>query len=293
MPLKQTIFAYEVDKSPRSLFTVREDLREDIPEKFGELTITLTHAELFGFAEDVYRPKTIQQKYSIHPSIKSDRYTTFKHTIVLNDRIEQTTAFLSDAIKKKNGFAIVYVRLNPDLRNDRYAIPSDAENVISLGEIDPISHTLIHGILVCHKDLDFGASENPHLQVYDVIFNQCKLIVLHYLAPLPSSSEGQIEHLMTTPPEKIAGQREKRLMQHAMKGRTKAVASGVFAGLLGLMVLKEIRRILPSISDPALRARLESDEVLLSSGTREFQKKIRTGQPATRTLTARKPATRR
>jgi hypothetical protein len=103
----------ESDARTRQLFSVVE-------KNNGELTIPINAAELFvsGGIEKRVR----EHRYSIHPSPKSQNYTTIKQTVELENNERVTTVSLTDAVKKRNGFSIIYVRRCQNLMNEKYPV---------------------------------------------------------------------------------------------------------------------------------------------------------------------------
>jgi hypothetical protein len=135
MALHRTRYAVRIGGSLRILFTVLEKANGEliIPTKTGER------------AENNLGPRLLEQRYSVHPSPQSSEFTTIKQTVNTDDGKTETSVILTDAVKLKTGFAIVFVRRVQDLTPERYAIQSTNrknERTFVIADLDPVLHTL-------------------------------------------------------------------------------------------------------------------------------------------------------
>jgi hypothetical protein len=108
----------------------------------GELIIPTKTGER---AENNLGPRLLEQRYSVHPSPQSSEFTTIKQTVNTDDGKTETSVILTDAVKLKTGFAIVFVRRVQDLTPERYAIQSTNrknERTFVIADLDPVLHTL-------------------------------------------------------------------------------------------------------------------------------------------------------
>ena len=62
----------------------------------------------------------LEQRFSIHPSLKSAEFTTVKHTTNLADGKRIVHTALTDAVKGKTGFFMIFARRAPIMSADKY-----------------------------------------------------------------------------------------------------------------------------------------------------------------------------
>lgn len=116
------------------------------------LIIAPRHAEFErGFFSEVKEsdPKIINQKFSIHPSLKSkNNITVIKQTITTSDGNTETPALYTKAIKSGQ-FAFIYSSRCADLSLDHYQIKqTEREVFIDIGNYDPTKCSLYYTVII-------------------------------------------------------------------------------------------------------------------------------------------------
>jgi hypothetical protein len=162
MPLARTIFAIEMQSGLRPLFSVLE-------KSSGELIIPVNARQKFGPDPSV-GPPILEQRYSIHPSLRSADYTTIKQTTKLADGRQITNAIVTDAVKKSTGFALIFIRRMSNMNHNGRRISEHDKQIrqILVPGYDPEIYTLMHGLLVGPPDMAFDSSSTK--TYYTVLF---------------------------------------------------------------------------------------------------------------------------
>jgi hypothetical protein len=170
-------FTTRVEEKPRVLFSVLE-------KKNGELIIPVRSAERYGHTYSSAIP-ILEQRFSIHPSLKSKDYTTIKHTTNLVDGTQVSSVALTDAIKLRTGFSIVYVKRVQDLSPEKYLLSeadANSSTLIKLPPIKPPTEMLFYGLLVGPIEIEFKAKD-PDVLVIQHCFKPISHRRTCYLVP--------------------------------------------------------------------------------------------------------------
>ncbi|MBR0839627.1 hypothetical protein JQ607_05415 [Bradyrhizobium liaoningense] len=217
-----------VDGKFRRLLSIAENSK-------NELTIGIQSAATYEFSPG--GPQIIQQKYTVHASLDSPTYNTITHTLVLSDGQRLRSYAVTDAIKTKSGFALLFSRRCPDLSLDRYLLQNAKAFVpVVLGTYDTKSMTPVHAVFVGAADTEFDTSLASDFMVHQIVFNQTRLVIVHGAFPLPSHSTGDLSHIQTFKPEDAPPEIQD-LLWNLMKGWSSQVcldaAQAIFKGLFG------------------------------------------------------------
>jgi hypothetical protein len=168
----------------------------------SDVTIILKHAD--HYEHDISDPGTriVTQRYSLHVSPQSHDYSTVKHTMELENGQRLTSAHVTSVVKENAGrFAILFSRLTPDLRADKYKIGIKDKAVIhNFGEYDPRLFTFSHCLMLGPIDHLFPTYPGD-FNTNQFIFGQFRIVLLWSFLTLPSSSAGRLVHNLTVPPE--------------------------------------------------------------------------------------------
>jgi hypothetical protein len=228
-----TRFAVTVPGGIRTLFSVVE-------KQSGELIIPIKGADHVG-PDPQIGDVVVENRISIHPSTKSEQYNVIKLTTI-SARGEVTTAVsLTDAVKLKNGFGVIFSR-----RCQRF-VASDAEHMredertYALAEIDPSMFNLMHAVFVGHPDTAFDA-RHPDIVVNEFGFKMFKLVAMASVYPLPSHHTTEFLHTVTLPPEQAVDQEV--LRRFVMTGRSPEVCIMQYRNSVTLLIARFIRHIL-------------------------------------------------
>lgn len=258
MPLHRTKFTVRVSGASRLLFTV-------IEKENGEIILATENA-----GRDKERQSAIlEQRFSIHPSPRSLTYTTVKRTQNTADGHTATSVMLTDAVKRKNGFALVLVRRVQDLRPAKYkiAITKECERGYVLGEYDPAHYTFYLGLFLGHPDVNFDARV-PQGVVHEFRFKRFKLVLLETLLETPSHSSTQYGTAVTLDPDNLSltsTEDGKELLRSFMSGKNPEVCVRQYLRTMMTLIKNFWEMVLPEL-DGEEQIRYAKDWIEAASG---------------------------
>ena len=239
MPRNRTRFCVSVDGRPRELFAVTED-------NSGRLTLTIRSAG--HLADGSVRIPTEFHKISVHPNPKSERFNTVHLTWKLTNGEVIERHLLTDAVKKRTGFAHIYIRRCPHLGQEALA-PSDegrpTTKLIIVDDHDPERFIFIHSILIGSPNNEFPSFPGMLPRVTQYAFKNFRVIVLSAQIILRSIRSGAFIYLFTMAHEELRGEWTRRIVGELMQGRAPdecAIEFRVGASELVLVVLESSRQ---------------------------------------------------
>jgi hypothetical protein len=277
----ETLFTIDVEGEPRLLFKVKENLRTT-ESHYGNLTIPIAHSETFGFPNESRIP--IQsQKYSVHPTVQSPDFTMIKLTIELANKVELTTVGMTDAVKKRNGYSLLYMRRCPDLRPQRYRVnrKDAATEKVSIGSFDPTNSCLTHAVYLGHRDEVFPPSSNPRIAIHQKAFHLYRIVVLSGLTALFATRYGELAHSMTYSPERASDPAARKALRTFMAGKSAERQLELFAQGGDWLLMRAILNVIPHIKGPELEFARRWVR-LLNQASAEFQRTTLRGLPRVR-----------
>jgi hypothetical protein len=239
MPLARTIFAVEMQSGLRPLFSVLE-------KASGELIIPVNAGQKFGPDPSV-GPTILEQRYSIHPSLRSADYTTIKLTTNLGDGRQITNAVVTDAVKKSTGFAMIFIRRMSNMDDSLHRISESDKAKASIQVIpgyDPENFTLIHGLLIGPPDLPFNSS-NAKISVTQHFFKRFSIVIPAGLVPYPSNNTIDLAQVQTLRPELAETPDDE-----VMAGKSPAVCERQFEFGVRYVMKYHLTQRLPELRDP-------------------------------------------
>lgn len=255
MPRHITRFMFRTPKGLRTLFSV-------IEKSNGELTITLKSGGYFG-SKPQDGARVLEQRYSIHTSIKSADYNVMKLTMTIEDGRSLTLAALTDAVKKQKGFSILLARRCEDLSRVDGDHPSANDRIVALGEYDPAGANLYFGIFIGHPNSDFDATHQG-IVFSQFPFNNFKIVIACSFFELPSYHTTEVLHSLTFPPESDPEGEE--ALRFLMTGRTPEVCVSQYSNAKRLLARRLIEDVLEHEKlEPETIAMLRSDLALIGS----------------------------
>jgi hypothetical protein len=252
MPYNTTRFAIRIPGGIRTLFKV-------IEKSSGEIIISIKGGTFYGYQNDgAPGPRVLEERYSLHPSPKSKEFNVFKHTLNLEGGRSITTAALTDAIKLKNGFSIVFARRCQRLSDGPAEQPKTNEQTFVLAEYDESMFNLMHAIFVGHPDSNFDAKD-PDIIANSFPFRMFQIVVTASLYALPSHSSTELLHSLTLRPEDEEVQYEER--RFLMRGRSPTICLEQYRNSVRLLASRFIKLILRTEIDldPKTVEMLEGD----------------------------------
>jgi hypothetical protein len=282
MPLLRTRFAVRVGGLPRMQFSILE-------KQNGELLVPSRTAER---AESNLGPRILEQRYSIHPSPQSAEFTTIKQTINTEDGKTETSAILTDAVKLKTGFAVVFVRRVQDLTPERYALRDTKkkhERTVFLADLDPKQHTMFFGLFVGHPDTPFEALPND-VVVSHFPFKKFKIIILATAKLMPVHYTTDYSHAITLAPEMVHDAQSKAVFRYQMQGKSAAICLRQFHNSVTMLekMLWEKALLEPGLTEPHI-VEFIKDRINELSYVTTTSLELGTGQQSIRMLGDGKP----
>jgi hypothetical protein len=229
VPEPKTIkFSIEADGAPRLLFSLRESSNKDV-------MLIIRPGGFFGDGPEPTN-EVLEQRYSIHRSASSADYNTIVHTIKLAGGNVYRLSHLTDAIKKRSGFAHVYSRLCPWLDTDQFAASEkDKQFLMSLGAYETGRFTLVHSVFVGACDQEFECELPRDTNLAQKQFCFLRVVVLWSFLTLPSHAEGYLMHGHTIKPELVPDPVAQEELRKQMRGRSENDCLGLFAASKSLM----------------------------------------------------------
>lgn len=244
MPLYRTRFAARIGGIPRILFSI-------IEKQNGELLLVpKTGARM----ETHDGPLLLEQRYSIHPSPNSAEFTTIKQTLNAANGQSITSVVLTDAVKKKSGFSILFVRRVQDLASDRYTLKESTkkyERTFVLADYDPNLYTMLFGVLIGHPETIFDASASG-IVVSHFPFQRFKIILLTSIIMMPSHWTTQYTHAVTLPPETPTQGMSPEVLRYQMAGKSPDICIAQYQNSLKTLVRNFWIAVLPELTRPEL-----------------------------------------
>jgi hypothetical protein len=244
MPLYRTRFAARIGGTPRILFSI-------IEKQNGELILVPKHGERMETHDG---PKILEQRFSIHPSPNSLEFTTIKQTLNAEDGQSVTSVVLTDAVKKKTGFQILFVRRVQNLLSERYILKPSAkkfERSFVLADYDPELYTMFFGILLGHPDTPFDVKMND-VVVSHFPFSRFKIVLLTSIAMIPSHWTTSYAHAVTLPLENAPAGITPDTMRYQMTGKGPEICLVQYMNSIKTLVHGFWHMVLPELTRPEL-----------------------------------------
>lgn len=245
----RTIFAVRVAAgAPRTLFSV-------IEKENGELFLIPKAAE----RAEIGGPLIQEQRFSIHLSSKSADYNTVKQTLRTSDGKTETSVMLTDAVKLRNGFSVLFVRRAQDLRDTRYnPKEAEADRVHVLADYDPAFYSLYFGVFVGHPDTDFD-TRTGGVAVSQFHFKLFKIIVLTSLDGWPSHFSSHVATAITFAPGIVDDVPAKDMLRHHMGGKSSQICLHQYINSVKTLIKLYWEAVLPELDDPDLIALAQAE----------------------------------
>lgn len=206
MPLLNGVVTIDACGQPRSVCVLEENPK-------GDLYIRLRSGRQVGFPPNATRLR--QSRFSIHPSDESPNFSTIKHTVELQGQPITTTVAITDAVKKKTGFATIFSRRCSAMGEARYDVSSNLTN-LSIGSFNPREQTPIMHVLVGAPDVTFH-SPSGGIDVYTFLSNRFQLVVCVDYLPYPANASELLIINRTFAPEIFADEDGEGKMQAIMR----------------------------------------------------------------------------
>ena len=213
MPLGRTIHTVNVAGKPRVLFSILE-------KPNGELIVPFRLLERRG-ANYMTGTPILEQRFSIHPSLKSAEFTTVKHTTNLADGKRIVHTALTDAVKGKTGFFMIFARRAPIMSADKYLLSERDRNrstIVDLPEYNQATHTLFYSLFVGPNEIEFRGPENREVIVKQYSLKRFRIVFVAGLLSLPSVHSSEFMHILTMDPSLSSDTSEQEVWRGRMRG---------------------------------------------------------------------------
>lgn len=170
---KEITVGFSLRKKKAKILAVKE--RDN-----GDLVIALNRAQYYREANNIASPNSpeiLQQKYSVHQSLKSTNdINTLTHTIELSNGEKIETSHYTQAIKRFKKFAPIFGALSPSLNSERFALNAGKGETLILGSHNPKSSLIFYMVCVAEKGTQDNFSELG--EIY--LFSSRKLSFTHF-----------------------------------------------------------------------------------------------------------------
>src|SRR4051812_17001800 len=144
-------FTITTEDGPRSLFTVNE-------RRNGDLVLDLKPPPFFRLPGGATPHRIERQKYSVHRSLQTAEGNTITQRTFYSDREPSSHYHFTRALKQHNGFAPLFIRRYPDLRQ-LTPLPTSAADRVDLGEVEAEHFQLILGVYIANADREFSETD--------------------------------------------------------------------------------------------------------------------------------------
>jgi hypothetical protein len=205
--LRKIRFVINAGQKPRLLFSVLE-------RRNGDLILVVRTAERIGYDHRGNPDDAIlEQRYSIHVSPNSEEYSTIKQTLNTADGQSRNSWQLTNAIKKRTGFAMIYGRRPCRLDIKRFELePNDKNEMCDLGSFDQQKRNLVYLVFIGHPDRPFIKSYGVGWRVVQRNFSNFRIVVLYHVMPLPPHrTSSAVGHVSTYSPSNPVTDKEELL----------------------------------------------------------------------------------
>lgn len=278
MPRNTTRYGVRVAGGFRTLFTI-------IEKPGGELIIPIKGAERSG-SDWSSGKKVLEQRYSIHPSPKSAEFNVLKLTINLEGGESISTVALTDAVKAKRGFSILFARRCQTFADSPPEVINPKQQTYALAEFDPTMFNLMHAVFVGSADSEFDARDE-NIVINSWTFEKFKIVVMASLYMLPSHHTTEMLHALTLPPETAKQQEEVR--RFLMQGRSPEVCLEQYRNSVKLLARRFLNMILETEKlDPKTVEMIRNDLAKIGEvGLTDIE--LESGRPRVHMLTSGAP----
>jgi hypothetical protein len=245
MSLTRTRFAVRIGGKSRILFSILE-------KPNGELIVPSKTAEK---ADNSDGPRLLEQRYSIHPSPKSSEFTMVKQTLNTVDGKTEDSVVLTDAVKLKTGFSIIFVRRVQSLSSDRYVIEATKkqdERTVVLADFDESLNSFFFGVFLGHPDTPFDIPSDDRVVVNHFYFKKFKIILLATVMQIPSHYTTDYSHAVTFRPQSVSDPQSQEVMRYQMQGKPAAICLQQFNNSVKMLAKILWERALLELTEPDL-----------------------------------------
>lgn len=234
-------------------------------------------------------PEILEQRFSIHPSPRSADYTTIKQTLNTADGKSQTSAMLTDAVKRKNGYSILFARRVQDLRDAKYILPLTGKprRIYTLAEYNPEFHCLYFAVFLGHPDSVFDARSDG-IVVSHFPFREFKIVILMSLDGWPSHSSTHYTTAVTVAPEITEDDATKAVLRSHMAGKSPEICLHQYLNSLKTLIRLYWEAVLPELDNPEL-IKLAHEKIAEVSDVELTEVKLGTETLSTHMLSGGKP----
>ncbi len=193
-------FAFNIDGSPRNILSVGQ-------KACGDLILNLKPSKQFRDVDSLDgKDDVIEQRYSIHASTQSkDGIDVIKQTLKLANGEIINTRHYTTAMKAGNSFAPIFIRRCPNLSIERYKITNQKAKIIKLADYDHNLFMPIFMVMVSRFNREFVLPSFDNYSLTQHEFSLFRLVIIWcFLGPILPHHTGELVHVITIPPSKLA-----------------------------------------------------------------------------------------
>jgi hypothetical protein len=223
----------EVNQHQRVLFKIREKAN-------GGLTLLLRHGEHFRSYDKPMElgARTSVQRLSIQATGSSSDGNLIHQTLT-TDSGTIDKYYWTEAIKQKQGFSLLFSKLNPTLDHDRYKLKENHKTeIVSVGHYDPKMFVLCYAVLVSAPEREFSTYYAGWFRYAQVQFRNFRVVVLISFLSLPSDSFGDLIHSQSSRDDAKENEELALHLKEFQRGHDEAWCADHFSYHLRLLLAK-------------------------------------------------------
>jgi hypothetical protein len=165
----------------------------------------------------------VEDRFIIHDSPLSSNYSTVHYSQISKDKRKQDVSQLTDAIKKKSGFAMLYGMATANLSNPFYARkPNDKSKIANIDTYDPKKFIFCYAVAIGAAGASFSVIAKEPVNIRQENFHRYTLVLFWSYVPFLSAPFSSFVHVMTLPPESAKTKDEVEELRKLMTGASPA-----------------------------------------------------------------------
>lgn len=231
-----------VRAKPRNLLSFREN-RDDV-------YIRVYSGASYGL--EAGGEGVIETRFSLHPSPRSEKFITIKHTRTLASQT-LTSVAVTDAAKSEEKFFHIFSNIFTNLRSKNHDVKK-FDSGLYVGELNPRRNSLYVSAFVGHPDSIFDVAPEG-LRVDKLNFNKFQVIIITGYIEVPASSMGMTAATFTFRPEIFPDEKGQESAREKMAGYAPDRCFEIHNVLQNQLMAPLLERYIYAAPDEAARKR--------------------------------------
>ncbi|WP_394687455.1 hypothetical protein [uncultured Xanthomonas sp.] len=193
-----------------------------------------------------------EARFSLHPSPRSEKFITIKHTRTLAGQ-SLTSVAITDAAKSEGKFFHIVSNVFTSLKSKNHDVKK-FDSGLYVGELNPRKSSLYISAFVGHPESNFDL-EQQGLRIDKLNFNKFQVVVLTSYLDVPASPMGMTAAAVTFRPEIYPDEAGQDSAREKMTGYSPAQCLGMHKDLQSQLMTPLLERYIRAASDEATRKR--------------------------------------